>query len=651
MQRKLLLGVGLLVSLPLIITIAFTQRRVASEMELQASQRLSAIAEEKAVEVSMLLETHAAASRILASQDYVKEALAKRNGGGFTDADRPQVNQRLMDYLNSAGGHFQGVWLCDRNGFIFSGALGSGDSSVYNNLNVSERAYLAAARSTRATVIDDPVFSKVAGEPILVFCTPLYSESGEFVGLAGLSMLHSKLNNLVCGRKIGQKGYAFMVNAKGLMIAHPDKDRVMKLDFTTVKGAEDFAHEMITGKTVVQAYTSSTGIDKLAACYPVQVKQWSIAASMDADEYRAPLRKVQNTSYTLAGAITLAAMGLIAWFSRIITKPIMYVATELRHGANEVSMGAQSISKSGSDLSNSATQQAAALEETASSVEEINSMTQRNNGEAERAEALVNHSAQTYTEVDSILDGLRSSMAEVMRDNAEIQKIVKTIDEIAFQTNILALNAAVEAARAGEAGAGFAVVADEVRALARRAADAARSTSDIIDKSVVKIRGIDDRVAQTTSAYKSVRDDSVTLGTLVASIARASREQTTGLAQISTAISSLDATVQQNAAAAEESAAASEQLNAQSAVMHQMVGKLVTVVMGTADVATLDGNVAQNTGSIPARSEYEPRDVTRTPMSMPNARGSSLHNVTLKTTKSERLGTDQNYAHSESNRL
>ncbi|MBU0480195.1 MAG: CZB domain-containing protein [Proteobacteria bacterium] len=270
---------------------------------------------------------------------------------------------------------------------------------------------------------------------------------------------------------------------------------------------------------------------------------------------------------------------LLAFFiGRGIVRVLKNVAGEMGVGAGQVSSAAAEISSTSNSLADGASRQAASLEETSSSLEEMAAMTRQNADSAGQADRLMQEASKVLTESNESMRKLTLSMEEISNASAETQKIVKTIDEIAFQTNLLALNAAVEAARAGEAGAGFAVVADEVRNLAMRAAEAAKTTSNLIENTVKKIDTGSLLVSETSASFNTAMESAGKVKSLVAEISTSSEEQSQGISQVNKAINEIDTVTQNNAANAEESAAASEELNAQAEMMKSLVDELLVLV-------------------------------------------------------------------------
>jgi len=271
----------------------------------------------------------------------------------------------------------------------------------------------------------------------------------------------------------------------------------------------------------------------------------------------------QAVGFTLIGVVLLCLATYFA-LNRLITKPVNKIVDSLSSGAAMVSSASTQILNSSQLLSDGATGQAASIEETSASLEEMSSMTQQNADNAHQAETLMKEAYKVVAKANQTMDDMTASMQRITKTSEETQKIVKTIDEIAFQTNLLALNAAVEAARAGEAGAGFAVVADEVRNLAMRAAEAAKNTSTLIDGSVQEIKNGSAIVDVTNTAFDEVYESSGKVTQLIGEIAAASNEQAQGIGQINSAVNEMDKVVQQNAATAEESASSAQEMNSGS---------------------------------------------------------------------------------------
>jgi methyl-accepting chemotaxis protein/methyl-accepting chemotaxis protein-1 (serine sensor receptor) len=277
-------------------------------------------------------------------------------------------------------------------------------------------------------------------------------------------------------------------------------------------------------------------------------------------------------------AISLAAGMVVVWMIRFVNWELRRASKELAEGAEQVASAAGQVASASQTLAQGASEQAASLEETSASSEEINAMAKKNADNSEVAASLVAQSQRKFEENDQRLEQMVVAMSDINVSSDKISKIIKVIDEIAFQTNILALNAAVEAARAGEAGMGFAVVADEVRSLAQRSAQAARDTAPLIEESIAKSKDGKSKVDQVAAAIRSITGDSAGVKTLVDEMRLGSQEQTKGLTQVSKAINQMQHLTQASAASAEEGAAAAEELTAQASAMRQVVDRLMTMV-------------------------------------------------------------------------
>jgi methyl-accepting chemotaxis protein len=283
----------------------------------------------------------------------------------------------------------------------------------------------------------------------------------------------------------------------------------------------------------------------------------------------------------LIGLISISLSFFCTWLViRSISKPINSIVNGLSFATQNVSTSSHHVSSSSQLFAEGSSQQAASIEETSASMEEMSSMTSKTAESASSADNLMRESSQVITTANLSLNKLNASMEDISKASEETSGIIKIIDNISFQTNLLALNAAVEAARAGEAGAGFAVVADEVRNLAMRAADAAKNTASLIEGTITRVNEGSEILSNTSNAFNKVTDSSDKVAHLIAQIAEASKEQSSGINQVNIALSEMDKVTQHNSVSAEKSADVSGEMNTQVEQLQGCVKDLIILVSG-----------------------------------------------------------------------
>jgi methyl-accepting chemotaxis protein len=306
----------------------------------------------------------------------------------------------------------------------------------------------------------------------------------------------------------------------------------------------------------------------------------------------------QRSVFTAVGSSVALLVVLTLFVVRSVPKPFAAVASRLAEAASANLDSANHIRSAATASAEDASAQAASLEETSASLEEMASRTKTNAENATRARQSARQTRQAAEAGSSDMTELSQAMDGIKAASDNISKIIKTIDEIAFQTNILALNAAVEAARAGEAGMGFAVVADEVRNLAQRSALAARETAERIEDSISRSRRGVELNSKVALALSEIVDRSRDLDSLIDGIATATSEQSEGLQQLTIAVSQIDQITQRNAASAEEGAAAAGELRSQADTLQGVVANLQSLVGGLA--TTRPGNATSPVAPAPS---------------------------------------------------
>jgi methyl-accepting chemotaxis protein len=505
------------------------------------------------------------------------------NEGAYDAASVLFANQTLYD-VQKNNLQYEFFAVADKTGMV----IACSDESQIGNMNVADREYFQASIAGREAS-SDVIESKMTGKPVLVVSTPVKLNGkveGVFIGSLDLT-LFSK--TYVLPVKIGNGGYAYMLDKNSNVIAHPDSNLVLKENYSN----EDFGKTMMNQKDGFLRYTYD-GIKKAAAFRTESMKGWTAVITANEADVYAGVKKMEIMSLLLT-SVCVVIIGIIVFFivrsivipiKRAITfahlvaqgdltvsaddaflkrkdeigelaksldgmkNKLVSVVDAITAATDNVASGSQQMSSTAQQLSQGATEQAASAEEVSASMEEMGANIQQNADNAMQTEKIAQQAAEDTNEGGKVV-------IETVDAMNEIASKIGIIEDIARNTNMLALNAAIEAARAGEHGKGFAVVAAEVRKLAERSQEAAKEISELSAKSV--------GVADTAGAklQKIVPDIRMT-AELVQEISAASNEQKTGAQQISQAIMQLDEVVQQNSAASEEMAAMAEELSGQA---------------------------------------------------------------------------------------
>ncbi len=510
---------------------------------------------------------------------------------------------------NAAGQPIDTAWLYDRN---FK------DDSWF-------KAALAGnflkSDSLTGTVVEDvqvdPILQRVSGDGLAVnFAAPIKDRTGRVIGVWNNRASFSIVEEMVrdCCRELRSQGLfssevtvidrtgrilASATSAAGAGATNAVRDTEAVLKLNLAEGGVAAAQKAIAGESGgCRSQHSRRGIWQTCGFAPSRGAlgfpglKWSSLVRVDEVESLASVNNIQRTIEWILGAAALT-LGLVAWrLGRSLARPISHGIDQVSETGSHLSAVSGQLAATSQSIADSAGRQAASLEETGAALTETASMVRQNADHAQAAMVLANQTSAAATTCAAEMNQMKSAMDEIEASSDNIARIIKTIDEIAFQTNILALNAAVEAARAGEAGAGFAVVADEVRSLAQRCALAARETAEKIEDSVTKSRQgvvISSRVATSLGEIvaKAQKVDQ-----LLSSIASACKEQSDGVSQITTAVSEIDAITQANAASSEEGANAAAVLRQHSTQLQEIVQELHQLVGGHRQTASADAVLA-----------------------------------------------------------
>jgi methyl-accepting chemotaxis protein len=481
-----------------------------------------------------------------------------------------QANYSLRMF-NEQHPYYEEIGIAHLSGYVLTTSKSDKKNRAINEgKNIKTTNYFKAAIEGKV-VISQVLLSDTSQKPVLIISAPVKDPQNQVIGILYAVMNFKYFSKkFVESVKVGEKGFLYIFDQDGMVICHPDESKIMKQNIKDTA----FGKQMRTNKAAGVVKSELEGRKCLIAFKRDNNLGWTIAAVADVEELMKPVWSLASLNVVLTIIILAVAVIVVFVVAWKLCKPINGITGSLNMVAEQVSHASSHISTLSQSLAQGSSEQASSLEESTASLEQMAATTKHNADNANQAKTMMEEASRITGRVNDHMGDMTLAINKITKSTEETGKIIKTIDEIAFQTNLLALNAAVEAARAGEAGKGFAVVAEEVRNLAQRAAEAAGTTSGMIENTITAVQNGNQITQSTSEAFAENMDISKKVVELVREIASASDEQAQGIEAVNKAVSEMNKITLQNAASTEESASASDQLSAQASHLEALANNL-----------------------------------------------------------------------------